>query len=136
MPGGRRTFGCRASCGMSEPVEPTDITVHVLREIRDELREVKSAVQDAGGRIDSTNARLDQTNARLDETNVGLDRTREELSRRIVESEMRTSSALVDVAGSIREVKDLLSDRLEIRDRVERCEREIDWLKSRVGGPG
>jgi phosphoglycerate-specific signal transduction histidine kinase len=72
MPGGRRTFGCRASCGMSERVEPTDVTVHVLREIRDEIREVK----------------------------------------------------------------DLLSDRLEIRDRVERCEREIDWLKSRVGGPG
>ena len=72
MPRCRRTFGCRASCVMSEPVEPTDITVHVLREIR----------------------------------------------------------------GSIREVKDLLSDRLEIRDRVERCEREIDWLKSRVGGPG
>ena len=72
MPGGRRTFGCRASCGMSERVEPTDVTVHVLREIRDEIREVK----------------------------------------------------------------DLLSDRLEICDRVERCEREIDWLKLRVGGPG
>jgi len=72
MPGGRRTFGCRASCGMSERVEPTDVTVHVLREIRDEIREVK----------------------------------------------------------------DLLSDRLEIRDRVERCERGIGWLKSRVGGPG
>ena len=72
MPGGRRTFGCRASCGMSERVEPTDVTVHVLREIRDEIREVK----------------------------------------------------------------DLLSDRLEIRDRVEHCEREIGWLKSRVGGPG
>ena len=72
MPGGRRTFGCRASCGMSERVEPTEVTVHVLREIRDEIREVK----------------------------------------------------------------DLLSDRLEIRDRVERCEREIGWLKSRVGGPG
>jgi len=57
---------------MSERVEPTDVTVHVLREIRDEIREVK----------------------------------------------------------------DLLSDRLEIRDRVERCEREIDWLKLRVGGPG
>ena len=72
MPGGRRTFGCRASCGMSERVEPTEVTVHVLREIRDEIREVK----------------------------------------------------------------DLLSDRLEIRDRVERCEREIGWLKSRVDGPG
>jgi len=72
MPGGRRTFGCRASCGMSERVEPTDVTVHVLREIRDEIREVK----------------------------------------------------------------DLLSDRLEIRDRVERCGGEIDWLKLRVGGPG
>jgi len=57
---------------MSERVEPTDVTVHVLREIRDEIREVK----------------------------------------------------------------DLLSDRLEIRDRVERCEREVDWLKSRAGGPG
>jgi hypothetical protein len=108
-------------------MEPTDVTVHVLREIRDEIKEVRDAVHGVSGRVDQTNARLDETNARLD-------RTRDELSRRIVESEIRTSTALVEVAGSIREVKDLLSDQLAVRDRVERCERDIDWLKSRVGG--
>jgi hypothetical protein len=77
-------------------VEPTDVTVHVLREIRDEIKEVRVAPSE---RIESTNGRL-------------------------------------EVVGSIREVKDFLSDRLEIRDRVVRCERDIDGLKSRVGGRG
>lgn len=42
---------------------PTDLTVQILREIRDEIVSTRDAL---GARIDETNARLDQTNARLD----------------------------------------------------------------------
>ena len=52
-----------------------------------------------------------------------------------MESTDVTVHVLREIRDEIREAKDLLSDRLEIRDRVERCEREIDWLKSRVGRP-
>ena len=88
-----------------------DITVEILREIRDGIHE--------------TNARLDQTNARMEQ---GFDA----LSRRLVESELRTATALVDLAGSVREVTDLLRSQNDLRPRVERCEAEIGALKKRL----
>jgi hypothetical protein len=51
-----------------------DLTVHILREIRDELRTGFTAVND---RLDQTNARLDRTNARLDRTNARLENIRD-----------------------------------------------------------
>ncbi|MBA3540262.1 MAG: hypothetical protein H0T79_11600 [Deltaproteobacteria bacterium] len=95
-----------------------DLTLRVLIEIRDEIR--------------STNARVDQTNARLDLTNQRLENVRDELGRRIVESEIRTATAIGDLASAVRDVHGLLSDRLDLRDRVERCERDIDELKRTV----
>ena len=49
----------------------TDLTIVVLREIRDSIREMR---QDFNERLDQTNARLDQTNARLDQSNARLER--------------------------------------------------------------
>jgi chromosome segregation ATPase len=103
-----------------------DLTVRVLIEIRDEIR--------------ATNTRIDQTNSRLDQTNVNLDRhtnrldkriddTRADLSRRLAEVEIRTVTALNDVHGTLREVRDLLRDRLDLRDRVDRVERDVAELK-------
>ncbi len=50
--------------------EPHDLTVEILREIRDEIRTTNTRLdrtrEDLAARIDQTNARLDQTNARLD----------------------------------------------------------------------
>jgi chromosome segregation ATPase len=100
-------------------MEPTDLTIEILKGIRDEIRQ--------------TNQRLDQTNEHLDQTNERLDQRFDLLSRRLVESETRTATALVDLAGAVREVKQLLSDRLDLRDRVDRCESEISRLKEHVG---
>jgi chromosome segregation ATPase len=50
-------------------VTDSDLTLAVLREIRDEL---KSTRADLSSRIDQTNERLDQTNERLDQTNERL----------------------------------------------------------------
>jgi chromosome segregation ATPase len=49
----------------------TDITVQILREIRDGIHELRN---DFNARLDQTNARLDQTNARLDQSNARLER--------------------------------------------------------------
>ena len=87
----------------------------ILREIRDEIRQ--------------TNAQLDQTNARLDQTNARLDQTREELGRHIVDSEMRTATAITGLAGTLAEVKTLLADRHDLTNRVARCEHDIADLK-------
>ena len=61
-------------------MEPADHALRVLTEIRDEVRR--------------TNERVDQTNERL----VHLE---ESLSRRIVESEMRTATAITELAQSV-----------------------------------
>jgi len=49
----------------------TDLTIEILREIRDGIRELR---QDFNERLDQTNERLDQTNARLDQSNARLER--------------------------------------------------------------
>ncbi len=93
-------------------MEPTDLTIEVLNGIRQDVREL-------GVRIDGTNERLDTM--------------REELSRRIVESEIRTSTAIADLAGTVREMTGVLRQANELRPRVERCEQDIAEIKRRVG---
>jgi hypothetical protein len=88
-------------------MEPTDLTIEILKSIRDEVRGLN-------GRVDQTNARLDQ------------------VEKRIVDSEIRTATAITDLAGNIQMLTDLLRSQHDLRPRVERCEREIDALKSRL----
>jgi methyl-accepting chemotaxis protein len=106
-------------------MEPANHTLRVLTEIRD-------AVRDTNQKIDRTNDRLDQTNERLDQTNEGLEGLGEILSRRIAESEMRTATALTDLAGSLQGVTALLREALDLRPRVERCERDIAELQRKT----
>lgn len=80
----------------------------VLREIRDELK--------------GTNERLDRV-----EQGVGA------LERRQTESEVRLASELVSVGKTIGEVRDLLRDRLDVRDRVDDHEHRIAALERRAG---
>ncbi len=111
-------------------MQPSDVTIEILKSIRDEVRQTNA-------RLDQTNARLDQTNARLDLTNerveTGLTALREELSRRIVESEIRTSTAITELAGTVRELTGVLRVTHDLRPRVERCEHDIDELRRRIG---
>ena len=47
----------------------SDLTIRILREIRDAIEATKAGVN---ARLDETNARLDQTNARLDKGFQGV----------------------------------------------------------------
>jgi|SRR5580704_14821667 hypothetical protein len=90
-------------------MEPTDVTLEVLKGIRDELR--------------GTNARLDTTNMRL-----------ERVERRQAETEVRLATELVALVGAVHEVRDLLREDQQLRDRVADHERRLTAVETRVGG--
>jgi chromosome segregation ATPase len=106
-----------------------NLMLEVLKQIRDEVRK--------------TNQRLDQTNERLDQTNVELRGTKEEvhglggrvdsLERRQLETETRLATEIVAVARAVREVKDLLAQRLDLYDKVQDHEKRIVGLEHRTG---
>jgi chromosome segregation ATPase len=101
-------------------MEPTDLTVRILTDIRDELRTTNQ-------RIDQTNQRIDQTNQRLDQTNARL----EQMRQHSVESEIRLGTAITDMTGTLHEVRDHLAVRA-LEARVQDCERDIADLKRRL----
>jgi len=100
-----------------------DVTVQILIEIRDEIR--------------STNQRLDQTNQQLDQTRTELRAeialVRHDLGHEIRESELRSATRMIELTAATRDVYTMLTGQLALRDRVERCEHDIDDLKKRVG---
>jgi hypothetical protein len=102
-------------------MEPNDITVELLKEIRGELRGTNLRLDELTGRLDETNDRLDLTNDRL----VAL-------AQRVVESEVRTATAIADLAGSVREMTQVLRASHDLRPRVERCEQDIADIKRTI----
>lgn len=107
-------------------MEPTDVTIEILKDIRDEVRQTRI---DLSARIDATNERIDATNERIHGTNDRI----EGLSRRVVESEIRTATAIADLAGAVNEMTGVLRASHDLRPRLERCEQDIAELKKRVG---
>ncbi len=107
------------------------------------LRMIWQAIKDLGtglgARIDETNLRLDQTNARLDQTNARLEAVRfdldskiEELHHALVESQMRTATAITDLAGDVQRLTTFLKEHQADAKRLASCEVRIDRLESRV----
>ena len=92
-----------------------DVTLQVLIDIREEIR--------------GTNKRVDGLQEEVKQTNQRIDNLRGELSQRITHSEIRVATAITDLHGSINDVKTMLGEQLELRDRVANCERDIAELK-------
>jgi hypothetical protein len=97
---------------------PRDLTVEVLREIRDEMRGMR-------GELGKTNERLDQTNERLDQVNGRLDQTNSRLGR--------VEHGLVDLGGFMRQIAldQACHERFHVH-HVEVLERDVADLKGRV----
>ncbi|HEY8087702.1 MAG TPA: hypothetical protein VIF09_07655 [Polyangiaceae bacterium] len=114
-------------------MEPTDLTIEILKGIREEAQK--------------TNERLDRTNDRLDglrtEVRSGFSELRGELEDvrgvigelrdRQTASEVHVATELVGVAGAVREVRDLLREDRALRVRVEDHERRISEMERRTG---
>ncbi len=90
-------------------------TLRVLREIRDELREHRGILREHGEILREHGGRF------------------ERLEKGQVEMETRLASELTAVAGAMREIRDLLRDRLDDRDRVDDHEKRIRALEGGAG---
>lgn len=97
------------------PARPSP-TLVVLREIRDELK--------------GTNQRLDRVEERVE----ALGHRLEALEHRQAEGETRLASELIAVGKVMGEVRDLLRDRFDLRDRVDEHERRLVALERQIGG--
>jgi hypothetical protein len=106
-------------------MQPTDIALEVLKEIRDGVRATNTRIEGANDRLDRVSARLDLANDRID----GL---RETIARRIVESEIRSATALAELVGSVSDLAVVLRAQHDLRPRVEQCERDIEELRRRL----
>jgi chromosome segregation ATPase len=106
-------------------MDPKDVTVEILKDIRQEMRETKGELRqtrtELSERIAETNLRIDETNLRLGETN-----------QRIVASEIRIATAITGLAGTVGEMRDAYRASNDLRPRVERCESEIAEIKRRL----
>ena len=100
-------------------MEPTDLTVEILKDIRQEIRDVRLELRETKTELreEIHELRLDLS-GRIDETN-----------RRLVDSEIRTSTAITALAGSVQEMTQVPRATHDLRPRVERCERDIAELK-------
>jgi len=105
-------------------MESTDLTVQILIDIREQAKqqqaelkhELKQGLQDLGQRIDQTNRQLGEVNRRIDQTN-----------RQLVTTETRLAIEISGLRGAQHE------DGPALRERVERCERDIEELRQRFG---
>jgi hypothetical protein len=104
---------------LERAVETSDITVQILRDIRDEIR--------------GTNARLDTTNARL-----------EKLETRVDSGFADVDACFASIDGHLSAITSLHRDMARLRPigdgdalvkRVTRCERDIAELKQRIDDP-
>ncbi len=100
-------------------MEPTDLTIQILQEIRGEIRQLR----------DDMNERIGETNSRLDSTNEHL----ESLGRRQTETEVRLATEIIAVAQAVKDVKDLLHENIDVRPRVEDHERRLSLIEERLG---
>jgi hypothetical protein len=54
------------------------------------------------------------------------------LTQRVVESELRTATAITDLAGTMRDMTAVLRSSADLRPRVEKCEQDIEKIKLRL----
>lgn len=89
-------------------MQPTDVTIEILKNIRDEAH---------------------STNSRLDEANMRLDR----LERRQTEADLRLRTEVTAVVGAVDRLRDVLLEDRALRQRVDDHERRLVAIETRAG---
>jgi hypothetical protein len=104
-----------------------DLTLAVLKDIREDIRSLKVLGQQTVARLDTTVERLDTTVERLDTTVERLDR----LERRQVETEIRLATELVSVVGAINSLRTTIIEDRALRHTVDDHETRIQVLETK-----
>ena len=107
-------------------MNPTDLTLEVLKSIRDEVRETR---MELSGEVRDVRAELSGLSGEVREIRTDL----AAVARRVVESEVRTSTAITELHGTVRDLVDVLRSQQDVRPRIERAEHEITEIKHRLG---
>jgi hypothetical protein len=110
-----------------DDMKKADLTVEILKDIREENRRTNAELQELRQEFrqelrEGLGAVRQELGARIDETN-----------RRLVASEVRTATAITELAGDVRDLTAYLRAQGDLRPRVERCERDIADLQAKLG---
>ena len=119
--------------------------ITVLREIRDESKQTNLRLESLEGRVEQTNLRLESLEGRaeflekrLSHGLEGIKTTFAEsidlLTKQQTESEPRLASEVVSLADVTREVRDLLSGRLDDHRMVLEHEERLKSIENRISG--
>jgi chromosome segregation ATPase len=114
-------------------MEPTDLTIEILKGIREETRKTNAQLSELRSEMRSE---LGAVRGELSELRGELGELRGdvgELRDRHTATEVRLATELVGVAGAVREVRDLLREDRALRGRVEDHERRILAIEGRSG---
>ena len=107
-------------------MNPTDLTLEVLKSIRDEVRETR---MELSGEVRDVRAELSGLSGEVREIRTDL----AAVARRVVESEVRTATAITELHGTVHDLVDVLRAQHDVLPRLERAEREITEIKNRLG---
>jgi uncharacterized coiled-coil DUF342 family protein len=113
-------------------MEPTDLTIEILKDIRAEIRTTRETLAE---RIDATNSRLDVTNERLDVTNERLDSTIAQVGA-LVQGQTRVRTEILEVASAVQTLTTLFREDRQLRHHVDDHEKRLGSLERRTGNPG
>jgi hypothetical protein len=104
-------------------MESTDLTVQILIDIRDEIKgtnaEVKQLKEETKQLKEETKKGFAEMGRRIDQTN-----------RQLLTTETRLATEISALRAGY---DDGAAERRELRDRVTRCERDIEELRQRLG---
>ncbi len=107
-------------------MDPTDLTIEILRGIHDETRKTNE-------RVDVLTVTLADGIERVDHRLEHVEHRLERVEHRQTETEVRIATELVGVAGAVREVRDLLREDRMLRNRIEDHERRIVAIEKHSG---
>ncbi len=123
-------------------MEPTEITPQILQNIHDGIRQNRDEIRKNRDGLVRVNERIDRLSEHVDEVE-------HRLSRRIVETEVRLTTAIVngtrdlidsnvrlaavvaDMQGALRAAIQRFDGQGDLGPRVERCEKRLDALEGR-----
>ena len=99
--------------------DTSDITVEILKQIRDEVRQ--------------TNGRLDHTNASLDQLRTEMSERFERAERRQTDTEVRLATEIVAVVGAVNLAREAILEDRQLRRQIADHESRLETLERRAG---
>jgi chromosome segregation ATPase len=104
------------------------LTVHVLIDLRDEIRSTNQRIDRLEHEVGATRAEVGATR---DDLRAEITAVRDHVGQQILASELRMATRVAEQTAATRDLYELLGASLQLRDRIERCEHDIDDLKGR-----